>query len=92
MTTEREKATRWWRFDTRDLLLLTALVAASLTALRVIDSVWPSPAFVNAACLLPITCAVIGGLAKHFWGGITGALAGGILAAVIVVAGWLMGH
>ena len=92
MTTEREKAKRWWRFDTRDLLLLTALVAAWLTVLGIIDAVWPSPAFVNVACLLPIAGAVIGGLARQSWGMLTGVLVGCILTAAMIVVGCLLGY
>ena len=90
MTTEREKAKRWWCFDTRDLLLLTALAAASLTVLQIINTIWPSPAWVNAACLLPIAGSVIVGLARQFWGGIAGALVGGVLVAAVVVTGQLL--
>lgn len=92
MTSEREKANRWWCFDTRDLLLLTALAAASLAAIRLVNWVWPGPFWINAACTLSIAGAIIGGLARQFWGGLAGTAVGGLFAGVIVVAGRLLGY
>ncbi len=92
MTTEREKAKRWWRFDTRDLLLLTALVAVSLTMVRFVNWIWPRPFWLEAVCWVPITFGVVGGLARQFRGGIVGALVGGILGAAMIVVGCLLGY
>lgn len=92
MTSEQEKANRWWCFDTRDLLLLTALAVGGLAAVRVVNWIWPGPFWLNAACMIPIAGAIIGGLARQFWGGLIGTLVGGVLAAVIIVVGRLLGY
>lgn len=92
MTNEQEKASRWFCFDTRDLLLLTALAAASLTAVRMVNWIWPGPLWLQASCMVPIAGAVIGGLARQFRGGLIGVAVGGALAAVIVVVGRLLGY
>ena len=92
MTTGQEKANRWWCFNTRDLLLLTSLVAVSLTMVRFVNWIWPRPSWLEAVCWLPITGAVVGGLARQFWGMLTGVLVGGFLAAVMIVVGRLLGY
>ena len=92
MTTERVKAKRWWRFDTRDLLLLTAMVAVSLAIVRFVNWIWPRPFWLEAVCWVPICCGVVGGFARQFRGGLVGALVGGILAAAMIVVGRLLGY
>ena len=92
MTSEQEKAKRWWCFDTRDLLLLTALAAVSLAALCVVNWISPGPFWLQAACTLPIAGAVLGGLARQYRGGLTRTFVAGVFAAVTIVVGRLLGY
>ena len=62
MNDEREEARRWWCFDTRDLLLLTAIVAVSVTVIQIFTWVLSAPNWVIAARGLPLIGVVVGGL------------------------------
>ena len=87
MPSERDKERAWWRFDTRDLFMLTALVAVLIVVTLTIQRMWQPPYITGLVSVLPIADAVIGTLAKQFWGGILGALAGGVLGiAALLVA------
>ena len=92
MTTKSEQATRWWRFNTRDLLLLTTMVAVSLTMVRFVNWIWPRPSWLEAVCWVPITFGVVGGLVRQFRVGLVGALVGGFLGAAMTVVGCLLGY
>ncbi len=86
MPSELEKKNRWWSFDTKDLLLLTAIVAVSIVALQTIDRLWSVPNFVVALCYLPITGLAVGGLANQARGSVFGMCVGGLLAMALLIA------
>ncbi|MBP86904.1 MAG: hypothetical protein CMJ64_09330 [Planctomycetaceae bacterium] len=67
--------------------MLMALVAVLVTVTQAIHQIWQPPYIIDLVFVLPIADAVIGGLAKQFWGLLVGAFAGGVLGiAALMVA------